>query len=138
MDGIPSKAAVRFLDTFESCMVEGALPAQWKRQMLALLPYPSKPLDILFPYRPIYYLDIMGNILERVIYVLYNRLLPYAKLADQQFGFWRVRSIVDAIAMVVDLALERSVFSKFCAVVTDIQSGVPLTRSTGFEIKAPG
>jgi Reverse transcriptase (RNA-dependent DNA polymerase)/Endonuclease-reverse transcriptase len=112
----------------QSCLDGGIFPNIWKRQKLVLLPKPGKPPGIPSSYRPICLLDSMGKILERIIQ---NRLLPYTEgndgLSDNQFGFRKARSTMDAIDTVINIArdaVNRPRGSKqYCAVVTlDVQN----------------
>lgn len=133
-DGIPNKAlkaAIRkrpdiFHETIQRCLSEGVFPEQWKVQQLVLLPKGKKPPGEPSSYRPICLLDTMGKILERVIY---NRLLTVVEdngaLSDNQYGFRKHRSTVDAIRAVVDTAsaaIEGERWNggkkEYCAVVT--------------------
>ncbi|CAD7085180.1 unnamed protein product [Hermetia illucens] len=101
-----------FADSFEACMTEKIFPAAWK---------PGKPPGEPYSYRPICLL--VGKMLKRVIY---NRLLPVAErqdgLSDQQYGFRKARSTIDAIKLVTGLAEDamhgKGSTSKYCVVVT--------------------
>lgn len=109
-DGIPNIATKEalvcrpdlFASIMQSCLEEGRFPSVWKKQMLILLPKPGKPPGEPSSYRPICLLDTLGKILERIIQ---NRLLPITEgqggLSNQQFGFRRARSTVDAVNTVV-------------------------------------
>ncbi|CAB0031150.1 unnamed protein product, partial [Trichogramma brassicae] len=112
-DGVPNAAlkiavATRpdiFLQLFTACMRSGVFPRCWKRQKLVFLPKPGKPPDEPTSFRPICMLDAVGKMLEKIIC---DRLQVFTKspsgLSDQQFGFQRGRSTIDAIEKVVSRA----------------------------------
>lgn len=130
-DGIPNvalKAAVNtdpdmFRTTMQRCIDQGIFPDVWKRQKLVLLPKAGKPPGDPSAYRPICLLDTTGKLLERLIL---NRLVPYTESADglsnNQFGFRKGKSTLDAIQSVVqtaEVAIEHKRSGiRYCAVVT--------------------
>lgn len=135
-DGIPNvalKAAIgaypeMIRATMQKCLVESRFPEIWKRQKLVLLPKPGKPPGDPSSYRPICLLDTLGKLLESIIL---NRLREYAEgdngLSENQFGFRRGRSTVDAIKKVVEEAekarTKKRQGNRFCGIVTlDIQN----------------
>uniref|UniRef100_A0ABD2WR42 Reverse transcriptase domain-containing protein n=1 Tax=Trichogramma kaykai TaxID=54128 RepID=A0ABD2WR42_9HYME len=146
-DGVPNTAlkiavATRpdiFLRVFTACMRSGVFPRCWKRQRLVLLPKPDKPPDKPTSFRPICMLDAVGKMLERIIC---DRLQVFTEspsgLSDQQFGFRRGRSTIDAIERVVSTAREalrgRSWLGgtkEYCAVVTlDVKNAFNTVRWT--------
>lgn len=128
-DGIPNqvlKLAIEenpdmFRSALQKCMDSGIFPDRWKRQRLVLLPKPGKPPGDPSAYRPICLIDTAGKLLERVIL---NRLTIYLErgLSDQQFGFRKGRSTVDAIRAVLEkakIAVEpKRRGMRFCAIIT--------------------
>ena len=108
MDNIPKvalKTAVNaipetFLDMDNTCLAEGTFPEQWKRQRLVLLRKSNKPPEEPSSYRPLYMLDSSGKTLEPFIF---NRIEAATGhlLADNQYGFRKGRSTIDAINQVV-------------------------------------
>lgn len=132
-DGIPVmaiKAAIEarpdmFRMAMQRCLDRGEFPERWKRQRLVLLPKQGKPPGDPSAYRPICLLDTAGKLLERVIL---SRLTTYTErpedsgLSDNQFGFRKGRSTVDAIKSVTkmaEIALEKKRRGiRYCAVVT--------------------
>lgn len=130
-DGIPNnalKVAIKtatksFVDVFNECLREGVFPDRWKKQNLVLIPKPNKPQGIPSSYRPICLLDTHGKIFEKIIC---NRLLPIIEakggLSNQQYGFRKARSTIDAIRIVVEnarTAIEgRGANRKYCAIIT--------------------
>ena len=113
LDGIPNialKVAIHalpslFLDVYNECLSEGIFPAKWKEQRLVLLPKGKKPPDEPSSYRPLCMLDTAGKILERIVH---RRIEAAAEplLADNQYGFRKGRSTLEAINLVVDTARE--------------------------------
>lgn len=130
-DGLPNvalKAAVQaapdiFRRIMQKCLEEGYFPDRWKKSKLVLLPKPGKPAGEPSSYRPICLLDTLGKLLERL---LLNRLARYTEgpqgLSDNQFGFRKGRSTIDAINLVIECAdkahKRRRNGERFCAIVT--------------------
>lgn len=130
-DGIPGsavKAAVNiipeaFVNVFSASLRSGVFPHRWKRQWLVLVPKPGKAsYDHPSSFRPICLLDVVGKMLERVVF---DRILTAVEaggdLSPLQYGFRRGRSTLDAIRVVVERA--RTAISgpwrlrKYCLVV---------------------
>lgn len=111
LDGIPNvalKAAINaapeiFLDMYNACRQEGIFPEKWKQQRLVLLHKGKKPPDEPLSYRPLCMLDTAGKVLKRIIH---RRIEEVAEqhLADNQYGFRKGRSTLDAIDLVVNIA----------------------------------
>ena len=109
LDGIPNialKAAIEeahemFLSMYNRCLQEGIFPAKWKQQRLVLLPKGKKPPDEPSSYRPLCMLDTAGKFFERIIH---ERIEEYSErhLSNNQFGFRKGRSTLDAIKLVVN------------------------------------
>ena len=94
-----------FAATFSACLREGTFPSHWKVQRLVLIPKDGKPSDEPSSYRPLCMLDIVGKLLERVIYTrLEAAIQQVGDLSDSQFGFRKGRSTIDAIERVVKIA----------------------------------
>lgn len=110
-DGIPNialKTAIKarpdiFIEMYNACITEGVFPGPWKKQRLVLLPKGKRPPDDPSSYRPLCMLDTIGKILERIVY---NRLEQVMgdRLAENQFGFRKGRSTLDAVGLVVNIA----------------------------------
>ena len=108
MDNIPNvalKTAIKaapdmFLDIYNTYLSEETFSTRWKRQTLVLLPRNNKPPDDPSSYRPLCMLDTPGQMLERFIL---NRIEAAIerRLADNQYGFRKERSTLDAINQVV-------------------------------------
>lgn len=133
-DGIPNvalKTALRskpevFLETYNACLAERIFPERWKIQKLVLIPKGNKPPTDPSSYRPICLLDTVGKVFERIIY---NRIEEYSEgirgLSENQHGFRKMRSTIDAIDDVANIARKaidgkrwRKGSKKYCAVVT--------------------
>ena len=132
MDNIPNvalKTAVNtisetYLDMYNTCLAEGTFPERWKRQRLVLLPKGNKPPEEPSSYRPLCMLDSSGKTLERFIF---NRIEVATGhlLADNQYGFRKGRSTIDAINQVVSKGNEaisgkrwKGGSKKYCLLVT--------------------
>ncbi|XP_060822332.1 uncharacterized protein LOC132910580 [Bombus pascuorum] len=106
-DGIPGRVwaetmdimAPRLLHLYNRCLREGAYPRAWKVARLVLLRKEGRPPESPSAYRPICLLDEVGKLFERVIA---SRLGAHMESRvpgwhDNQFGFRRGRSTIDAI-----------------------------------------
>ena len=111
IDGVPNeilKEVIRaypeiLLEAFNSCVREGRFFVDWKKQRLVLLRKGNKPLGDASSYRPICLLDTMGKLLEEIILQrLQDHMVGKHGLSENQFGFRKGRSTVDAIQVVVD------------------------------------
>lgn len=111
LDQIPNialKTAIKaapdlFLDMYNTCLAEGIFPERWKRQRLVLLPKGNKPPDEPSAYRPLCMLDTAGKILERFIHDRIEAVIGQS-LAENQYGFRKGRSTIDAINHVISTA----------------------------------
>ena len=93
------------LGAFNSCLWEGRFFVDWKKQRLILLRKGTKPLGDASSYRPICLFDTKGKLLEQLILQRLQALLVGENgLLDNQFGFRKSRSTVDAIQPVVNIA----------------------------------
>lgn len=113
-DGVPGRALVLALKELEpqlrglftACFGQGQFPSVWKEGKLVLLRKEGRPADSPSAYRPIVLLDEAGKLFERIIA---DRLVGHLcgdgpNLDDNQFGFRRGRSTIDAIMRVRALA----------------------------------
>ena len=122
LDGVPGLAIKTaalnvpeiFKDTFNACLSEGIFPAHWKVQRLVLFPKGNKPLEEPSSYRPLCMLDIVWKLFERVMSARLEAVIQQAGgLSDNQFGFRKGRSTIDAINRVVSL-VKHAVSSSPC------------------------
>ncbi len=135
LDGIPNRAlklAVKlntnpFTALYTRCLREGVFPKIWKMQRLVLLQKTNKPPGEPSSYRPLCMIDTMGKILERLICARLEDHLERetCSLSDNQYGFRRKRSTVDAIKKLTEIAEkaiegDRWMYGKkqYCAVIT--------------------
>ncbi|KAL0861198.1 hypothetical protein ABMA27_008766 [Loxostege sticticalis] len=116
-DGLPGKAWVlalksglepRFRALLTVCLKEGYFPQRWKTGKLVLLKKEGRPADSPSAYRPIVLLNEAAKLLERIVAARLSRHLEEEgpDLADNQYGFRRGRSTIDAIERVKALARE--------------------------------
>ena len=112
IDGLPNeilKEVIRvyptiLLEVFNSCLREGRFFSDWKKQRFVLLGKGKKPLGHASSYRPICLLDTMGKLLEEMIVQRSQvHMVRENGLSENQFGFRKGRSTVDAIQTVVDI-----------------------------------
>ena len=113
IDGLPNEILQEvigvdpeiLLEVFNSCLRKGRFFAVWKKQRLVLLRKGNKPLGDASSYRTICLLDTMGKLLEEMILQrLQGHMVGENGLSENQFGFRKGRSTVDAIQAVVDIA----------------------------------
>ena len=122
------------LEVFNSCLREGMFFADWKKQRLVLLRKGNKPLGDATSYRPIWLLDTMGKLLEEMILQkLQGHMVQENGLSENQFGFRKGRSTVDAIQAVVgiDAKARRETGKRkgFCALISiDIRNAFNTAR----------
>lgn len=132
LDRIPNialKTAIKakpawFLAVYNTCIKEGIFPRKWKQQRLVLLPKGKKPPDEPSSYRPLCMLDTAGKLLERIIHQRIEAVVD-PLLADNQYGFRKGRSTLDAVNLVVNIAKDAIAGSrwnrgskKYCLVAT--------------------
>ena len=113
IDGVPNEILKEvigaysdiLLEAFNSCLRKRRFFVDWKKQRLVLLKKGNRPLGDASSYRPICLLDEMGKLLEEMIL---QRLQGHTEngRSENQFGFRKDRSTVDAIQAVVDIATE--------------------------------
>jgi Reverse transcriptase (RNA-dependent DNA polymerase)/Endonuclease-reverse transcriptase len=114
-DGIPPVVVRMFLrvqtraaTALMNCLFEkGLFPEEWKRASLVLIPKPKKKETDAATYRPICLLDVMGKVYERLVLNRLDRDMEEGGgLSDDQYGFRKGRSTVDAVNRVIHLATE--------------------------------
>lgn len=106
-DGIHAKTwalalevlSVELRHIFNECLREGCFPPVWKEASLVLIPRPGRDAESPSAYRPIFLLGEAGKMLE---YIVASRLTQHLEgdgpnLVEDQFGFRRGRSTIDAI-----------------------------------------
>ncbi|XP_040164723.1 uncharacterized protein LOC120901083 [Anopheles arabiensis] len=117
LDGVPNAAltvALRqqpepFRRVFQECLDMSCFPQPWKKQRLVLLPKPGKSPGKPLSFRPICLLDNTGKALERLLLDRLNKYIEdpeSPQLSEQQFGFQRGRSTLQAIQQVIDAGRE--------------------------------
>lgn len=102
---------------FNLCFAEGHFPDRWKTAKLVLLQKGNKPLAEPSSYRPICLLNTAGKFFERVIKSRLESHLESKEglsvdeynLSDNQFGFRKGRSTVDAISKAMKIIQEKSI-----------------------------
>ncbi|XP_061502363.1 uncharacterized protein LOC133391529 [Anopheles gambiae] len=113
LDGVPHAAlmaAIRkhtdiFRKLFQECLDNERFPDDWKKQKLALIPKPDKPPGLASSFRPILLLNNPSKVYERLLLSRINDVVEdpeSLRLAENQYGFRRGRSTVQAIQLVVD------------------------------------
>jgi len=114
-DGIPNevlKVAVglypqRFSELFNECIRNAVYPSAWKVANLVLLRKPGKALDNPSAYRPLCMLDTTGKLFEKLLTArLREHLTLTGNTTDNQYGFKKGRSTVDAMSRVREIFQE--------------------------------
>jgi ribonuclease HI len=107
-DGIPycflsklnASSQGHLLDILNHVFDTGAVPDEWKTQIIIPILKPSKDPEDASSYRPIALSATMGKILEHLVK---NRLEWFVEnrgiLADSQFGFRKGRSTMDSVSI---------------------------------------
>lgn len=115
-DGIPGRVWVlalkpelllpRVRALFNECLSQGLVPRRWKTGKLVLLRKEGRPVDSPSAYRPIVLLDEINKLFERIVSIRLVKHLEGAgpDLNENQFGFRKARSTVDAIMRVKRIA----------------------------------
>lgn len=115
LDGIPNEVVLvvarefpeLLLDVYNTCLKEGYIHGEWKRQRLVLMPK-KLPVDGPSSYRPLCMLSGFVKVLERLILNRLNIILEdeSSGLSPQQFGFRQGRSTVGAVERVINIVRE--------------------------------
>lgn len=121
-DGIPaevikwlSKYAIEHLtELINICWKQGKFPEAWKIGRLVLLPKPATPPGSK-GWRPLTILSNMGKTFE---YVLKKRIQDKIKLSDNQYGFTKGKSTIDAMSRVTQLWETAKSKKLHCLIVT--------------------
>lgn len=90
------------LDVYNKCLSQGIFFACWERVRIVLLcKGENKPLDEPSNYQFLCMLDMAGKLLDRLIsWRLEAFLMSCGGIAENQFGFRKKRSTIDAINVV--------------------------------------
>lgn len=134
LDGIPNvviketfkRCPNQIIHMMDACMQHGTFPRAWKRQKLVLLPKEGKPLENPSSYRPLCMIDTFGKLLESLVCRRLEQCIDaVGGLSDNQFGFRKSRSTLDAINVIVDTASQaiegkrwKNGSKEYCVVVT--------------------
>lgn len=95
----------QFLALYNNCLRHGIFPSLFKQQRLVLVPKDGKPLEDPSSYRPLCMINTSGKLLESIICERLKICVEAAAgISDNQFGFRKSRSTVDAIQVVLKTA----------------------------------
>ncbi|GJQ88487.1 hypothetical protein Trydic_g4851 [Trypoxylus dichotomus] len=133
IDGITADIAGRAYDAepelfealFNKCLELGAFPRCWKKQLVRVIPKAGKSdASDARSYRPISLLPVIGKALDSF---LINRIeyhvFANGHMSDNQYGFRRGRSTVDAIERVVRFIRNAKNSAEYsAAILLDISS----------------
>ncbi|GJQ77957.1 hypothetical protein Trydic_g2318 [Trypoxylus dichotomus] len=127
IDGITADIAGRAYDEepevfealFNKCLELGAFPRCWKKQLVRVIPKAGKTdMSDVKSYRPISLLPVIGKALDSL---LINRIeyhvFANGSMSDNQYGFRRGRSTVDAIERVVGFVKKAKDEADYSAVI---------------------
>ncbi|KAL1487808.1 hypothetical protein ABEB36_015563 [Hypothenemus hampei] len=116
-DGIPPVVAREFckiypeimLEVCNGCMREGTFPETWKTAKMCLIEKPKKNKNDSNTYRPICLISTLGKILEAMIKQRLESEIENKKLLNEnQFGFRKKRSTLDALSAVLAIVDENN------------------------------
>lgn len=112
-DGVPDEVIrvivqVRpdlLLPTFNECLKKGVFLNSWKVATLVLLRKGDKPLDLPSSYRPLYLINSVGKLFERLLKMRITRHLLEQPdgISEHQFGLMRSRSTNQAIEAAMNI-----------------------------------
>jgi len=100
---VPGTLLIPMASMFTLCLSKGVFPGIWKRATLVLIPKGPGGISDVVKARPICLVDELGKTLERVIAFRINSWLEENEifsLSENQFGFRRSRSTIDALLRV--------------------------------------
>jgi len=103
---VPGSMLRHLANLFSFCLKTGTFPESWKKAILVLIPKGVETLPDKIKARPIYLLNEIGKIFERVIANRLNRWMEEdvtRELSPNQYGFRRCRSTVDAVTKVREI-----------------------------------
>lgn len=95
------KRPVEVANVLNKCLRNGCFPSAWKEARLVLVRKPDKPLELPSSYRPLSMVNTFVKMFERV---LKRRLVAHIGLeglSEDQYGFRRGKSTMDAIEKVL-------------------------------------
>ncbi|KAL4103980.1 hypothetical protein QTP88_019293 [Uroleucon formosanum] len=92
-------------NVLNNCLRSGCFPRRWKEARLVLIRKPGKPTEVPSSYRPLCMVNTIGKLFERIVK---RRLETHLtrnpeEISDNQFGFRKGRSTIDAIEKVLDI-----------------------------------
>lgn len=106
---VPNVILGHVANLFTLCLKRGYFPEIWRRAILVLIPKGPRGVSGEIKARPICLLDELGKTFERVIAQRINFWLENNEehsLSENQYGFRRARSTVDALLRVRELTRE--------------------------------
>ncbi|XP_046621171.1 uncharacterized protein LOC124305634 [Neodiprion virginianus] len=101
--GVPEGMTTLIAKMFTACLREGHVPRTWKRARLVLIPKGGTSGGPLPKVRPICLLGELGKAFERILVSRLGDWMeenPRARLSDDQYGFRKGRSTIDALIRV--------------------------------------
>lgn len=110
------------LHAFNNCLKRGIFPPIWKEAKLVLLEKPKKENETETSYRPICLISVIGKLLEKlVVQRLQVEIEDKRLIHENQFGFRKGRSTIDALKKVLDIGemikLKAIKNREFCAMI---------------------
>lgn len=95
------KRPVEVANVFNKCLRNGCFPGPWKEARLVLVRKPGKPLELPSSYRPLSMVNSIGKMFERILKRRLEAHLGLEGLLENQYGFRRGKSTMDAIEKVL-------------------------------------
>jgi hypothetical protein len=116
LQGLPPAGIKYLTQIFNTAMLTGYFPAQWKVAKIILHLKPCKPPNEPMSYRPISLLSILSKVYEKL---LLHRLLPIIEnnrlLPDHQYGFRQRRSTTHQTRLIVNKINEALETKQYCS-----------------------
>lgn len=111
---VPGKMIEKLVGITNKILKEGKFPKKWKLSKLVLIPKAKNDVSETPKARPICLIDDIGKCLEKIIVeriehwmgYMMDRGLAFASIGNNQYGFRKNRSTVDALSRVKEIAEE--------------------------------
>ena len=104
---LPRQAREKLLEIFNRSLLEGRVPAQWRKAIIVPIHKKNKPMDNVRSYRPVSLLSVIAKLMERMVT---NRVKSWERdnniIPECQAGFQPGRSTLDVLASVTQRSFD--------------------------------